>query len=105
MLFWTYFTVPVSEFRDLVVCNEESWEEGDITDPIVLMNDAESKFKILQEDKLWVTNNPVNAKMLDLTTVTGYLTIQLDSKGDIKKPDKPLGNFPHPIGALGNSGK
>ena len=40
ILFWTYLTVPVSEFRHLVVCNKESWERGDITDPVVLMNDA-----------------------------------------------------------------
>ena len=45
MLLRTYPTVPVSEFRHLVVCNKESWERGDITDPVVLMNDA--KFKLL----------------------------------------------------------
>ena len=51
MLFWTYLTVPVSEFWQSAICNKESWEKGDITDALVLMNDAESKFKSLQEDK------------------------------------------------------
>ena len=79
MLFRTYLTVPVSEFRHFVVCNKESWEKGAITDPVVLMNDAESKFMSLQEDKLWVTNDPMKAKMLALTTVIGKLTKQMDS--------------------------
>ena len=83
-LFLTYLTVPVSEFRHFVVCNKESWEKGDITDPLVLMSDAESKFKSLQEDKLWVTNDPMKDKMLALTTVIGNLTRQLNSKGRIK---------------------
>ena len=48
MLFQTYLTAPVSEFLHFVVCNKESWEKGDIKDLIVLMNDAESKFKSLQ---------------------------------------------------------
>ena len=48
------------------------------------MNDAESKFKILQEDNLWVTNEPMKAKMLDPTTVIEKLTRQLDSKGYVK---------------------
>ena len=51
MLFRTYLTVPMSIFRHLVVCNKESWEKRDITDPLVLMNDTESKFKSLQEYK------------------------------------------------------
>ena len=47
MLLRTYITVPVSEFRHFVSCNKESWEKGDITDPLVLMNNAESKFMSL----------------------------------------------------------
>ena len=74
MLFRTYLTVPVSEFRHFVVRNKESWEKGDITDLLILMNDAESKFNSLQEDKLLVTNDPMKAKMLTLTTVIGNLT-------------------------------
>ena len=70
MLFRTYLTVPVSEFRYFVVRNKESWEKGDITDPLILMNDAESKSK---EDKLWVTNDLMKAKMLALTTMIGKL--------------------------------
>ena len=85
MLLRNYLTVPVSEFWHSVVRNKESWEKGDIADPLVLMNDSESKFKSLQEDKLWVTNDPMKAKMLDLTTVIGKLTRQLDSKGDVKQ--------------------
>ena len=88
MLFRTYLTVPVSEFQNFVFHNKESWEKGDITDPVVLMNDAESKFMILQEDKLWVTNNPMKANMLVLTTVIGNLTKQLDSKGTTNKFNK-----------------
>ena len=76
MLFRTYLTVPVSEFRHFVVCNKESWEKGDITYQLVLMNYAESKFKSLQEDKLWVTKDPMKAKILALTTVIGNLTRQ-----------------------------
>ena len=78
MLFRTYLIVPVSEFQHFVVCNKESWEKRDITDPLVLMNDAESKFRSLQGDKLWVTNDPMKANMLSLTTVIGNLTRQLD---------------------------
>ena len=48
MFFWAYLTVPVYKFRHLVVRNKESWERGDITNPLVLMNDAESKFKSLK---------------------------------------------------------
>ena len=70
-----------------------------------MMNDAESKFKSLQEDKLWVTNYPMKAKMLALTTVIGKLTRQLDSKGDVKQSDKHLGNSPPSIGASGNNEK
>ena len=76
MLFWTYLTVPVFEFQHFVVHNKESLEKGVITDLLVLMNDAESKFKSLQEDKLWVTKDPMNAKILALTTVIGNLTRQ-----------------------------
>ena len=34
MLFRTYLTVPVSEFRHFVVHNKESREKGDIMDPL-----------------------------------------------------------------------
>ena len=93
MLFRTYLTFPVSEFRHFVVRNKESWEKGDITDQLVLINDAEYKFKSLQEDKLWVTNDPMKANMLALTTVIGNLTRQLDSKGSIKQSNKYFGPF------------
>ena len=97
MLFRTYLTVPVSEFRHFVVHNKESWEKEDITDPLVLMNDAESKFKSLQEDKLWVTNDPMKAKMMALTTVFGNLTRQLDSKVNIKQSKGFIGLFYAPL--------
>ena len=103
MLFRTYLTVPLSEFRHSVVRNKESWEKGDIMDPLVLMNDAESKFKSLQEDKLWVTNNPMKAKMLALTTVIGNLTRQLDSKRNIKQSNKSFGNSTPSIAAPGSN--
>ena len=74
MLFWTYLTVPVSEFRHFIIRNKKSWGKGDITDTLGLMNDAESKFKSLQEDKLWVTNDHMKANMLALRTVIGKLT-------------------------------
>ena len=74
MFFRTYLTVPVSKFWHFVVRNKESWEKGDITDPIVLINNAESKFKSLQEDKLWVTNDHMKANMLALRTVIRKLT-------------------------------
>ena len=48
MLFRTYLTVRVSEFRHFVIRNKKSWEKGDITDPLVLMNDTESIFSCLQ---------------------------------------------------------
>ena len=105
MIFRTYLTVPVSEFRNFIVCNKESWEKGDITDPLALMNDAESKFKILQEDKLWVTNDPMKAKMMALTTVVGNLTRQLDSKLNIKQSNKSFGNFTPFIVPPGNNKK
>ena len=66
----------MSEFWHFVVRNKESWEKGDITDPLILMNDAESKFKSLQEDKLWVANEPMKANMLAITTVIVSLTRQ-----------------------------
>ena len=69
------------------------------------MNDAESKFKSLKEDKLWVTKNPMKVMMLALKTVIGKLTRQLDLKGDVKQSDNPLGNFPPSIGASGNNKK
>ena len=94
VLFQTYVTAPVSGFWHFAVRNKESWEKGDIIDPLVLINEAESKFKSLQEDKLWVTNNPIKAKMLALTTVIEKLTRQLYSKEYVKQSDKPLGNFP-----------
>ena len=56
------------------------------------MNDAESKFKSLQEDKLWVTKYPTKAKILTLTTVIRNLTRQLDLKGNVKQPNKSFGN-------------
>ena len=74
MLYRAYLTVPVSEFQHFVVRNKESWEKGDITDPLVQMKYAEYKFRSLQEDKLWVTNDPMKANMLDLTTVIGNFT-------------------------------
>ena len=43
--------------------------------------------------------------MLALTTVIGKLTRQLDSKGDVKQSDKPLGNSLPSIGASGNTEK
>ena len=70
-----------------------------------MMNDAESKFKSLQEDKLWVTNDPMKAKMVALITVIGELTIQLYSKVDLKQSDKPLSYFPPSIGASANNKK
>ena len=69
------------------------------------MNDTESKFKSLQEDKLWVTNDPTKAKMLALTTVIWKITRQLYSKGYVKQSDKYLGNFPPSVGASGNNNK
>ena len=57
---------------------------GDITDPLILMNNSESTFKSLQYDKIWVSNNPMKAKMMALTTVIVNLTRKIDSKGDIK---------------------
>ena len=105
MLFRTYLKVPVSEFWLFIVRNKESWEKGKFTDPLVLMNDAESKFKSLQEDKLWVTNEPMKANMLALTTVIGKLTRQLDSKGDVKQWDKTLGNSPSSIVVSNNNEK
>ena len=47
----------------------------------------------------------MKAKMLALTTVIEKLTRQLDSKGDVKQSDKPLGNFLPTIGASGNNEK
>ena len=69
------------------------------------MNDAQSKFKSLQEDKLLVTNNPTRAKMLALTTVIEKLTRQLNLKKDVKQSDKPLGNLLPPLGTSGNNKK
>ena len=69
------------------------------------MNDAQSKFKSLQEDKLWVTNDLMKANMWPLTTVIGELIRQLNSKGDVKQSYKTLGNFPPSTGASGNNEK
>ena len=69
------------------------------------MNDAKSKFKSLQEDKLWVTNNPMKAKISAPTTVIGKLTKKLDLKGYVKQSDKSLGDFPPSIGASSNNEK
>ena len=103
MLFRTYLTVLVYEFRNSIVCNKESWEKGNIADPLVIINNAEYKFKSLQEDKLWVTNDPMKAKILALTTVIGNLTRQLDSKGSIKKSNESFGNSTPSIVAPGNN--
>ena len=67
------------------------------------MNDAESKFKSLQEDKLWVTNDPIKAKIMALTTVIGNLTRHLDSKGNIKESNKSFVNSTPSIVAPGNN--
>ena len=72
-------------------------------DPLVLMNDAESKFTSLKEAKLWVTNYPMKAKMLVLTTFIGNLTRQLDSKGNIKQSHKYFGNSTPSMVAPGNN--
>ena len=93
----------MSEFRHFVVRNKEIWEKGDITDPHVLMNDAKSKFKSLQEDKLWITKNLTKAKMLALTTFIENLTRQLDSKGSIKQSNKSFRNSTPSIFAPGNN--
>ena len=69
------------------------------------MNDAESKFKSLQEDKLWVTNYPMKANMLALTTVIGNLTRNLDSKGNVKQSNISFGNSTPSIVASGNNEK
>ena len=69
------------------------------------MNDTEPKFKSLQEDKLWVTNDPIKAKMLTLTIVIGDLTRQLDSKGNVKQSNKYFGNSTPSIVASGNNKK
>ena len=69
------------------------------------MNDAESKYKSLQEDKLWVTNYTMKAKILDLTTVIGNLTRQLDLKGDVKQSNKSFGDSTPSIVASGNNYK
>ena len=100
MFFRTSLTAPMSKFQHSVICNKESWEKGDITDPLVLMNDEESKFRSLQEDKLWVTNNPTKANILALTTVIGNLTNQLDSKGT---NNEPFGNSNPSTVASGNN--
>ena len=103
--FRAYPTVPVSEFQYFVVRNEEIWEKGDITDPLVLMSDAEYKFKSLQEDKLWVTNEPMKAKMLALTTVVGKFTRQLYLRVNVKQSNKYFGNSTPSIVASGNNEK
>ena len=104
MLFRTYLTVPVSEFQHFVVRNKESWEKGDIKDTVVLMKDAESKFRSLQEDKLWVRNDPMKSKILALTTVIGNLTRPLDSKRTTKQSNKSFENSNSSTVASGNNG-
>ena len=69
------------------------------------MNNAESKFKSLQEDKLWVTNDPMKAKMLALITVIGDLTRQLYSKRNIKQSNKSFGNSTPSIVTPGDNKK
>ena len=105
MLFRTYLTVPVSEFRHFIVRNKESWEKGDIMDLIVLMDGAESKFKRLREEKLWLTNTPMKANMLAPTMVIGNLTRQLDAKGDVKQSNKYFGDSTPAIVASSNNKK
>ena len=74
-------------------------------DPLVLINDAESKFKSLQEDKLWVTKDPMRGDILDLTTVIGDLISKLDSKVNEKKSNKSIGNSTPSIVASDNNKK
>ena len=105
MLFRTYLTVPVSEFWHFFVSNKESWEKGDITDPLFLIYDAESKLKSLQEDTLWIANDSMKAKILALTTVIGDLTRQLDSKGNKNQSNKSFENSTPSIVASGNNVK
>ena len=69
------------------------------------MNDVESKFKSLQGDKLWVSNYPMKAKMLSLTTLIGNLTRQLYSKGNVKQSNKYFGNSTPSIVASGSNKK
>ena len=69
------------------------------------MCDAEYKFKSLQEDKLWVTNNPMKANMMALTRVSGNLTRQLDSKVNVKQSNKSFGNSTPSIVASDNNEK
>ena len=92
MLLRTYLIFPMSEFQNFVLYNKENWEKGDVTDSLVLVNVAQSKFRIIQEDKLWVTNDPMKANMLALTTVIVNITRQLDSKGTTKQSNKSFGN-------------
>ena len=105
MLLRTYLIFPMSEFQNFVVYNKENWEKGDVTDSLVLVNVAQSKFRIIQEDKLWVTNDPMKANMLALTTVIGNLTKQLDSKGTTKQFNKSFGNSNPSIFASDNNEK
>ena len=69
------------------------------------MNNTESKFRSLQKDKLWVTNDHMKSNMLALTTVIGNLTKQLDSKGTTKQFNKSLGNSNPSTVASGNNEK
>ena len=69
------------------------------------MNDAESKFRSLQEYKLWVINDSMKAKMLDLKTVIGNLTRQLDSRANMKQSNKYFGNSTTSIVASINNKK
>ena len=92
MLFRTYRIVPVFEFRHFVFRNKETWEKGDITNPFVLINNTESKLKSLQEERLWVANDPMKSNMLALTTFIRNLTNQLYSKVTTKQFNKSVVN-------------
>ena len=54
---------------------------------------------------MWVTNNPMKAKMLALKMVIGNLTKQLDSKGTTKQFNKYFGNSNPSTVASGNNEK
>ena len=69
------------------------------------MNDEESKFKSLQEDKIWVTNDPMKSKMLVLTTMIGNLTRQIYSKGSLKQSNKYFGDSTPSVVVPGNNEK
>ena len=74
-------------------------------DLIVLMDGAESKFKRLREEKLWLTNTPMKANMLAPTMVIGNLTRQLDAKEDVKQSNKYFGDSTPSVVVPGNNEK